>query len=288
MPIDLPTSEELANMDTEDLVKLIAAQIGDEREARKLAKQVKKDIKRNKPPRMATLQFKTKELVISADLKRDMIRMSPNIMSQIGIEEGATASVSHGEKFAVAWVHSSTTPDKHFIGISQALVAELGLEPDSEIRISVNTRSIKPLRPAPPQKKSLFPHWLSEEDKKTNSHAEPSFGGPDKLLLMSKAKAHRKDQLELELGGAFLLGLATISALSWVYDGGTLTLLGAGVVGGFGVLSVALAARERKEAILLEDQIRASTVPPPEVVLVGPSEKTLGEERRKGKGFVGD
>jgi len=175
-PIELPTSEELATMDIEDLVKLIADQIGDEQEARKLAKQVKKEVKRNEPPRFAIIRFQTRGLVISADLERDMIRMSPDIMSKIGIEEGATATVSHGGKFAVAWVHASTAPDRNVIGVSDALVAELGLEPDSEVRIQVETKSSKPMRSASPQKKSLFPHWRSEEDKKTDSHAEPSFG----------------------------------------------------------------------------------------------------------------
>jgi hypothetical protein len=87
MRIKLPTSEELANMDIEDLVKLIADQIGDEREARKLAKKVKKEVKSNKPPKSAIIEIQTKETLISADLKRDMIRIRPDVMSLIGIEE---------------------------------------------------------------------------------------------------------------------------------------------------------------------------------------------------------
>jgi hypothetical protein len=63
------------------------------------------------------------------------------------------------------------------------------LEPDSEIRIDVETKSSKPLHSVPPQKKSLFPRWRSEEDKKTDSHPEPSFGEPVEKNVASGKEA---------------------------------------------------------------------------------------------------
>lgn len=177
--VNIPFNRDPATMDIEELVKLIADQIGDEREARKFASIIKNEGRGGRITRSAKVLIKTNQIITSTDLRRDIIRTSEDAMSMWSIESGVPARISHGERSEIVRIYASTTLEHGTVEIGKELAEDLRITPESEVQIEMETRSVDTHgRPATPPRKLTIPQSRSASNVATSEPSDPSHWEP--------------------------------------------------------------------------------------------------------------
>jgi hypothetical protein len=160
-----------SKMDKKELIRRLTIQLGNEREARKLASKLKRGKVPLSPPKLC---ISIDEVVSRMSLSVDQIRINPEAMSAMGVEDGARARVSFRDRMVTVTVRTSTMRGKCVVELGEELKTYLEAPPGSEISIAFVSRS--PAGSAKEGEKLADSKRLdkaSEEEDDSPSHEAP-------------------------------------------------------------------------------------------------------------------